>query len=107
MTENLSKPVSAVMILDDPHEKHPVSIYAEKGGTLEWRTDSLNYPEFEIQFVGESPARASDKLTGTTKNPVVVHVTKSGKYRYNVRHVKKDGTDITTGIFAARSCFPC
>ena len=101
-----NSPTTSVMMVEDPSDA-PVSVYAEKGSTLEWRNDSTNYPDFEINFVGESPAKKSDKLRGSNANPVVVHVIKSGKYRYTIRHFKTDGTTKETGPFAVRSCRVC
>lgn len=99
-------PTTSVMMVADPSDA-PVSVYAEKGNTLEWRNDSPDYPGFEIRFVGESPARKSDKLSGSNAKPVIVHVAKSGKYRYTIRHIKTDGTTQETGPFAVRSCKVC
>jgi hypothetical protein len=107
MTEKPSKaPLNVVMMVEDP-VRTPVSIYAEKGSTLEWRNDSTDSPKFEIQFIGSSPARKTDKLSGTTNDPVVVHVTKSGKFKYKIRHIKNDGTSEETGPFHFRSCIVC
>jgi hypothetical protein len=106
MTEKPSKaPLNVVMMVEDP--VRPVSIYAEKGSTLEWRNDSTSYPQFEIQFVGPSPARKTDKLSGTTNAPVIVHVTKAGKFKYKIRHIKNDGDFEETGPFHFRSCVVC
>ncbi len=99
-------PTTSVMMVADPSDA-PVSVYAEKGNTLEWRNDSPNYPEFEIHFVGDSPAKKTDKLKGSNTSPVIVHVTKSGKYRYTIQHIKTDGTRKETGPFAVRSCRVC
>src|SRR5271170_1540224 len=96
-------PTTSVMMVADPSDA-PVSVYAEKGNTLEWRNDSPNYPEFEIHFVGDSPARKTDTLRGSNTDPVVVHVIKSGKYSYTIRHFKTDGTTKDTGPFAVRTC---
>jgi hypothetical protein len=107
MTEKLSKaPPNTVMMVEDP-VGIPVSVYAEKGSTLEWRNDSTNYPKFEIQFIGPSPAEKTDKLSGTTNDPVVVHVTKSGKFQYKILHIKTNGTSQESGPFHFRSCIVC
>jgi|SRR5271154_7022533 len=107
MTEKLSEaPATVVMMVEDP-VRIPVSVYAKKGSTLEWRSDSSIYPQFEIQFVGPSPARKTDKLTGNTNDPVVVHVIKSMKFKYRIKHIKADGTSQVTGPFHARSCIIC
>lgn len=108
MADNENNPVSAVIMVADPDES-PVLVYAEEGGTLEWRSESPNYPEFEILFVGDSPAEANDKLFGTTKDPVVVHATKLGTYHYKIRHFKNDGSHRSTGThsFSVSTCKNC
>jgi len=107
MTEP-KNPRSSVILVADPDES-PVSVYAEKGGTLQWINDSTSYPRFAIEFVGDNPAGKSAKLTGSNKDPVRVHVKERGKYEYNIRHMKDDGSEKTTGpfIFSVSTCKNC
>ena len=102
------KAVCAVIMIPDPDET-PASVDVDEGGTLEWKSDSPNYPGFEIVFVGENPAQPSDRLLGSTKDPVKIHVKKPGKYHYKIRHIKKDGSKKSSGTFAfsVRSCPGC
>jgi hypothetical protein len=93
-------------MIADPDEA-PIAIYAEKGGILEWISDSPQYPYFDIEFIGESPARKTDKLSGTNDDPVIVHITKSGKYEFKIRHKGRDGCEKYTGPFRVRSCKLC
>ena len=103
-----NNPSSSVILVADPDET-PVSVYAEKGGTLQWINDSTTYPRFAIEFVGNSPAGKGDKLTGSNNDPVKVHVKERGEYKYNIRHMKDDGTAKTTGpfLFSVSTCKTC
>jgi plastocyanin len=111
MPDNLSNPVSAVVqLIVAGSGAAPVSVDVEPGGTLEWTNDSHNYPEFEIQFVGPSPVRQSEKLVATNNDPIVIHLPEQeGEYVYHVRHVKHDGTCKLSGPFrfSVRSCPGC
>jgi hypothetical protein len=115
MSDNLSntatavKAVRAVIMLADP-DKNPGSVYVvDERSTVEWKSDSPKYPGFEIVFVGKNPAQPGDKLLGSTKHPVKIHVKTPGNYKYKVRHIKKDGKKKTTGTFAfsVRGCPGC
>jgi hypothetical protein len=101
------KPVSAVITVPDPDNKD-FMIHVEKGGTLQWRSDSATFPRFEIQFIGPNPTNETqnEKLDGDHLHPVVIPVNKTGDYEYNVRHISEDGTATTTGPRSFRSG-PC
>jgi hypothetical protein len=93
-----SRPSSRVLTLPDP-ENMPFSTHAEQGGTLQWRIDSHNYPEFEIRFQGPNPSNANKNLVlkGSDARPVVLRLKTIGVYKYTVRHIKKDGTSPDPG----------
>ncbi len=59
------KPVSAVITVPDPDDS-PFIVHAEMGGTLQWRSDSINFPHFEIQFIGSNPTnnKENEKIEG-------------------------------------------
>jgi hypothetical protein len=92
------KPVSAVVTVPDPDNKD-FMFHAEKGGTLQWRSDSTTFPRFEIQFIGANPSNdtQNEKLDGDNLHPVVINLKKTGDYQYKVRHIKGDGTDTHSG----------
>jgi len=83
----------------------PAEVTVAPGGILEFTNHSPNFPTFEIQFVGPSPASPGDILTGTTA--VIVHVATTGTFQYKIRHIPKQGPDKVTGTFAVRSCLNC
>jgi hypothetical protein len=101
------KPVSAVITVPDPDDS-PYTVHAEKGGTLQWRNDSFNYPYFEVEFIGANPAnqKLNAKLAGSNLKPVVIHLKSTGDYHYKILHKKKDGTEKSSGPSAARVT-PC
>jgi hypothetical protein len=105
------RPASTVITLDDP-DNMPVSSHAEEKGRVEWRTESHNYPDFEIQFVGKNPEddTVNLKRKGNVDQPVVMQIKKTGDYHYKVQHIKKDGTvkeDPRTHILRGTNCIGC
>jgi hypothetical protein len=91
-------------IVADPDET-PETAGVEPGGILVWTNRSLEYPMFEIQFLGPSPASPGDILTGT--GSVVVHVAAAGTFLYQIKHIPAQGPDKTIGTFSVRSCSGC
>jgi|HubBroStandDraft_5_1064220.scaffolds.fasta_scaffold113479_3 hypothetical protein len=83
----------------------PAEVALPPGGILEFTNHSPNFPTFEIQFVGPSPASPGDVLTGTTN--VIVHVATTGTFHYKIRHIPPQGPDKVSGTFAVRSCIGC
>ena len=111
MPESDSRPSSGVITLPDPDDM-PFSIHAEKGGTLQWRTETHNYPEFEIRFQGPNPSNAENNLVlkGSDVKPVVIRLNTIGEnYKYTIRRIKKDGACIDSGpvMFNVRICVGC
>jgi hypothetical protein len=53
---------------------------------LIFTNDPKQFPEFEIKFLGASPASPSDKLTGTDQ--VVINVKKTGTFHYMIIHTQ-------------------
>ncbi len=105
------RPVSMVLTLPDP-DKMKASSYVEVGGTMQWRTESHQYTEFEIEFIGRNPLDDSKslKLTGDDLNPVVLRMTTANDdYSYMLRQRKPGGPWKETGPFAfsVKSCNWC
>jgi len=110
-----SRPLNSVITVPDP-DRTPVSSHAEQGGTLEWRTDTHNYPNFEIHFKGANPFDPDHDdlvLPGSDVNPVVIRLKTAGKhYQYAVRHISKDGKcSVDSGpfefyVYPCRGCPP-
>jgi hypothetical protein len=92
-SEPYSRPACAVITIPDP-DIMPVAIHVEQGGTLQWRTDTHNYPKFEIRFSGANPSN-DDKdliLTGDDLKPVTIRLKTVGDYEYVIWHYTKEGT---------------
>jgi hypothetical protein len=106
------RPLSTVVTVPDP-DNMPVSAQGEQGGTLQWRTDTHNYPEFEIRFQGANPSnehKIKDHiLKGSDIQPVVIRLDVIGNYQYTIRHYKKDKTCTDTGpvTFSVVRCLAC
>jgi hypothetical protein len=99
MPKSYSRPSSAVITIPDP-DGMPFSTHVEQGGTLQWRTDTHNYPDFVIEFQGANPFDEvpNQKFSGSDEKPVVLRLNTVGNnYRYKVQHIKKDGTSKDTG----------
>jgi len=98
-TPEFHRPLSAVITLPDP-DNRAVAAHAQQGGTLEWRTDSHYYPNFEIRFLGPNPSNDEEDFVfkGSDVQPVVVRLNRVGEYLYMVRHNhEKDGSHKDTG----------
>lgn len=75
------KPVKAIVLIPSAVNQIP-SVYAEHGGTLEFRMDkgSPENSTFEVQF-SQQVCDPNDKLAGTNTQPVTCHVTaQAGDY---------------------------
>ena len=105
-----SRPLCTVISVPDP-DNLAVCGHVEQGGTLQWRTDTHNYPKFEIRFEGANPsdAKKNQVLPGSDLKPVVIPLKKTGDFKYTVRHYKKDGTNKDTGpvLFRVTPCPNC
>jgi hypothetical protein len=99
-TNENDRPLSIVITVPDP-DNMSGSDRAEEGGTLQWRTESHRYPEFEIRFKGPNPFNTETDLVlkGSDVNPIVIRIPIESRavYSYSVRHYKKDGTCKDTG----------
>ena len=74
----------------------PTASLVEVGGTVQWRCETPDYPEFDIIFKKGLKNPFNDSLDGWTKagdiyNPVVEDVAKDGEFEYEVKHRKKAG----------------
>jgi hypothetical protein len=99
--KSYSRPSCTVVTVPDP-DNMPVSMHVQKGGTLQWRTDTHNYPNFEIRFKGSNPFNEEQDLVlqGSDDEPVIMRLnTVKDDYFYIVRHFRKDGTCVDTGTF--------
>jgi hypothetical protein len=95
--------VLSVMIAE-PHTT-PSAITVPLNSILRLTNDSVQYPKFQIHFVGPSPDGTKKVFKGEAS--VDIPVTEEGSFLYLICHIKKDGSHLTSGPFAARSCFPC
>jgi hypothetical protein len=80
----------------------PPLIKVQPEQKLIFTNDTDLFPEFEIKFLGASPASPADKLTGTDK--VVIHVVTTGTFPYMIIHTPAEGEPVVTGAFSVRSC---
>lgn len=97
-----------IITVPDP-EKKPMASHAEVGGWMEWKSDSRDYPRFEIYFPDTNPFDESKGYTksGTVDAPVILHPQKGGHYKYHVKHYPaRQGPPIDSGPFLA-SVHPC
>ncbi len=105
MTTNnkFSRPFSTVMTVPDP-DNMSVASHAEQSGTFQWRTDTHNYPNFEVRFIGPNPSNGEDDLIlpGSDTEPVIIRLNTVDDYRYGIRHYGKDGDFKDTGPFLLR-----
>jgi hypothetical protein len=90
-------------------EMTPELVELEPGGILEWKNHSKHCPHFEILFEGSSPAKPTDKLTGTVEQSVSIRMPeKKGEFLYKVLFKKKDGTPCEEhgihGVHRVRTC---
>jgi hypothetical protein len=102
-----SKPTFSLITVPDPEELAMCN-HAEVGGILQWRSESLSYPEFDIEFVGPVPYDGpdGDVLTGSVENPIIKKATKEGIYQYNVVHKCEGKPPIRKGMFYS-NIHPC
>jgi hypothetical protein len=89
----------------------PALIKVQPDQDLIFTNDRHQFPEFEIKFLGASPGRPDDTLTGT--DSVTIHVEKTGTFPYMIRHTPAADAaatgaaapaDLHTGVFNVRSC---
>ena len=101
------KPTSAVVTLPDPEGK-PICHHAEEGGTLEIRSESVDYPTFEVKITG-APHKFPSPLTGSTSKPVVIPIPpkSEGQYSVAVTHQHGDGTQTAADQNFNFSVHPC
>jgi len=102
MASKVKSPVAASVMftLHDPDEPSK-SNHAEVGGTVTWKSASLNYPEFEIAFMGANPFNNTKdaRFKGAQDQPVVLELKTSGQFLYVVRHRKQTGECKDCGPF--------
>jgi hypothetical protein len=80
---------------------------APRGSTVELHNDSHQYPSFEVQFIGKSPASPDDTLTGSNETPITLNMShEGGVYVYNIKHTDAKGSSVMSGPFSC-SVHPC
>jgi hypothetical protein len=112
--------VHAVITLHDPQfspgaDYLPTATLVEVGGTVQWRCETPDYPQFEIIFTaGENPFSTPPspelKLFGGILKPVVCDVLNKGDdFEYTIHHHHKaGGKPVTrTGFISAHQCKVC
>lgn len=67
----------------------PALIKAQPGQELIFTNDPDQFPEFEIKFLGASPASPGDKLTGTDQVVINVATTAIGIFHYMIIHTQR------------------
>jgi hypothetical protein len=90
-----NKPVNSVIQLSDKLPTKPgvpgVGIYAEEGGTLQFRSESKSYPYFKITIDDNGVCSEGSTLYGVAGDPNVVgsigtpatcHVTKTSQFTF-------------------------
>jgi hypothetical protein len=78
-------PVKGVVMVADSND-NPPGEYAETGGTVEFRSDSKKYPNFEVT-VYPNLCTESNPLKGTNIQPVTCHIPKNatlGRYTFTI-----------------------
>jgi hypothetical protein len=106
----------------------PALIKVRPGDKLTFTNDPKRFPEFEIKFLGASPASPGDVLTGTDRVVINVADTAIGTFQYMIIHTQPLHPDrpraeaafagrpdalaafaeatgnLQTGVFSIRSC---
>jgi hypothetical protein len=80
------RPSCAVITAPDPDDE-PFRFHAEEGGTLEIRSESRNYPSFDVVITGPGLLLTGTR-TGKLTEPVVIQIPAStaGLYKVKVTH---------------------
>lgn len=81
----------------------PGSVDVEPGDTLHFTNNSTQFPKFEIEFQGLSPAKSGKTLFEGT-NKIEVHVENDGIFEYTIKHITQRGHCVCTRDFHVRSC---
>jgi len=107
-TQTYRKPASAVVTLPDPDQAWNSS-HAEIGGTLEFRSESVNYPTFQVIFDEDNP---SDKekghvFEGSIDRPLVIRLKKEGEFAYTVLYFDINGGPTEIIVRNATRVQPC
>lgn len=101
---------SLVITIPDPDQMQP-QLCAHVGATIQWRSETTNYPHFEIRFGGMDPCGGTGTCyAGSDIAPVVLRLEKEGDYTYEVWQYKTRGgrpKKQTHGVFQVRSCTVC
>ena len=79
------EPAKSVIELSDNHPKYPgvPGIYAEEGGTIQFRSESTKYPYFKITITDDNGVcKEGDALYGSVGTPATCHVMKTSQFTF-------------------------
>jgi hypothetical protein len=106
-----------VVTLPDPrYLPIPAASHVDVGGTVQWRSETIDYPRFDIVFPpGKNPFNDDLSNTGFVAkggilNPVVLEAKNYGEYPYAVVQYPLDGGDpveSVSGPINAHVCTGC
>jgi hypothetical protein len=94
-------PKGAVITVPDPtaptsitSKTEPAPSESEMYSYMLWRTESHEYPDFEIHFPGKNPFNDETdfKEEGSIDKPIVLQATRSGTYKYTITQCNPDET---------------
>lgn len=85
----------AVITVPDP-DRLTTAAHVEVGGTILWRCETPDYPEFDIVFQpGPTPFGNYPKglsIPGKIEAPAVRKVTDEGDFNYSIKHHPRPGS---------------
>ena len=99
-----------VITVPDPDAMEP-EVWANVGGTVQWRTETHFYPHFEVHFLGMDPCGGENScFKGSDVAPVVIRLQFEGEYEYEIWQGKKPNSISVKHRphrFKVRSCTVC
>ena len=106
-TRKSNKPVKTDIVLTDPKNLQDC-IEILVGGTVIWECGKPTYPKFHVTFADVNPfnSRKNAKFKGSRDQPLTLVLKNAGTFRFNVTHIKKDGSTIDWGPFCITICPP-
>jgi hypothetical protein len=110
--EKLHKPAGSVITLPNPDDLIS-NAHVDVKGFIEWRTESLTYPEFEVRFEDGNPFNKKKKFvaSGSIDEPLIRQALYPGTFYCTVLHGKKGGRRVLAGthryyIHPCKGCPP-
>jgi len=105
-----TKPASPVVTVPDPDDDPvtPVKTWGEVGGTVQFRIDSISYPEFSIKFIGPNPMNDEEHfiVSGNKLEPRAFKLNTAGDYFYTVSYSPLTLGPYVLVVAACRWCKP-